>query len=38
MLPIIWRASAGDDLANIIRYIANENPPAARRMKRLLEE
>ena len=38
MLPIIWRASARDDLANIIRYIANENPPAARRMKRLLEE
>jgi toxin ParE1/3/4 len=38
LLPIIWRASARDDLANIIRYIANENPPAARRMKRLLEE
>ena len=38
MLPIIWRASARDDLANIIRYIANENLPAARRMKRLLEE
>jgi toxin ParE1/3/4 len=38
LLPIIWRASARDDLANIIRYIAHENPPAARRMKRLLEE
>ena len=38
MLPIIWRASARDDLADVIRYIANENPPAARRMKRLLEE
>ena len=38
MLPIVWRASARDDLAHIIRYIANENPPAARRMKRLLEE
>ncbi|MEY2343267.1 type II toxin-antitoxin system RelE/ParE family toxin [Acidithiobacillus sp. IBUN Pt1247-S3] len=38
MLPIAWRAPARDDLANIIRYIANENPLAARRMKRLLEE
>ena len=38
MLPVLWRASARDDLAQIIRYIANENPPAARRMKRLLEE
>ncbi|WP_312283816.1 type II toxin-antitoxin system RelE/ParE family toxin [Candidatus Igneacidithiobacillus taiwanensis] len=38
MLPIVWRASARDDLANIIRYIARENPSAARRMKRLLEE
>jgi len=38
LLPIIWRASARDDLADIIRYIANENPPAARRMKHLMEE
>ncbi|MBU6994420.1 MAG: type II toxin-antitoxin system RelE/ParE family toxin [Ferrovum myxofaciens] len=38
MLLIAWRATARDDLAQIIRYIAFENPPAARRMKRLLEE
>ena len=37
MLPILWRASARDDLAEIIGYIALENPPAARRLKRLLE-
>ncbi|OFC35254.1 MAG: type II toxin-antitoxin system RelE/ParE family toxin [Acidithiobacillus caldus] len=37
MLPIVWRASASDDLATIIRYIANESPQAARRMKHLLE-
>ncbi len=38
MLPIVWRASASDDLASIIRYIANESPQAARRMRRLLED
>jgi toxin ParE1/3/4 len=38
LLPVLWRASARDDLAEIIRYIASESPPAARRMKRLLEE
>lgn len=37
MLPISWRASARDDLAQIIRYIARENPAAARRMKQILE-
>ncbi|MDR1935436.1 MAG: type II toxin-antitoxin system RelE/ParE family toxin, partial [Candidatus Accumulibacter sp.] len=38
MLAVIWRACARDDLARIIRHIASENPAAARRMKRLLEE
>lgn len=37
MLTIFWRDSARDDLRAIIRYIANENPAAARRMKGLLE-
>lgn len=35
-LPIIWRLSARNDLAEIIRYIANLNPPAARRLRLLL--
>jgi toxin ParE1/3/4 len=38
MLPVSWRSSARDDLAEIIGYIANDNPQAARRIKRLLEE
>ncbi|GAB3375119.1 type II toxin-antitoxin system RelE/ParE family toxin [Azotobacter armeniacus] len=37
MLPIIWRSSARADLAEIIRYIANEDPQAARRLKDRLE-
>jgi len=37
MLSIVWRASARDDLAQIVDYIAHENPVAARNMKRLLE-
>jgi toxin ParE1/3/4 len=37
MLPVVWRAEARAELAEIIRYIANENPPAARRMKERLE-
>lgn len=36
MLPIVWRASAKADLANIIAYIARDNPAAARRIRRLL--
>jgi toxin ParE1/3/4 len=35
-LPIIWRMSARDDLAEIIRYIANVNPPAAGRLRQRL--
>jgi toxin ParE1/3/4 len=35
--PIVWRAAARDDLAAIVRYIAQRDPPAARRMKLLIE-
>lgn len=38
MLPIIWSQAARSDLANIIRYIANENPFAARRINTLIQE
>ncbi|PIT68463.1 type II toxin-antitoxin system RelE/ParE family toxin [Bartonella tribocorum] len=38
MLPIIWLACARDDLNKILTYIAYESPPAARRMKKLLED
>jgi len=38
MLPVLWRASARDQLASIIRFIANESPPAARRLRKLIEE
>ncbi|KRV73402.1 type II toxin-antitoxin system RelE/ParE family toxin [Pseudomonas citronellolis] len=37
MLPIIWRSSARTDLAEIILYIANEDPQAARHLKERLE-
>ena len=37
MLPIFWRDSARDDLRQIVSHIAEENPPAARRMKMRLE-
>ncbi|MDQ7986724.1 type II toxin-antitoxin system RelE/ParE family toxin [Pseudomonas sp. G34] len=37
MLPIVWRATARDDLLQIIRYIANEDPLAARQLKERLE-
>lgn len=37
MLPIIWRDSARADLAEIIRYIADEAPQAARQLKNYLE-
>lgn len=37
MLPIIWRTRARADLAEIIRYIANENPQAARQLNERLE-
>jgi len=37
MLPIIWREEARSDLRQIIRYIASENPAAARRVKQQIE-
>lgn len=37
-LPIIWRASARSDLTEIIGYVANVNPPAARRLRQVLME
>lgn len=36
-MQIIWRARAKSNLAKIIRYIANENPVAARNIKDRLE-
>ena len=36
MLPVVWRSSARAELAEIIRYIANEDPQAARRLKERL--
>lgn len=35
-LPIIWRANARSDLAAIIRYVANVNPIAARRLREIV--
>lgn len=37
MLPILWRATAREDLAEIIGYIAERNPTAARSMLSRLE-
>lgn len=37
MLPVQWRASARKDLTEIIRYIADRNPAAARRVRDLIE-
>lgn len=37
MLPVVWLASARDDLRQILTYIALESPSAARRMKGLLQ-
>lgn len=37
MLPIIWRDSARANLTQIIRYIAEEDPQAARHLKDRLE-
>ncbi len=36
-LPVVWRAEARKSLTAIIRYIAEHNPPAARRMKAVIE-
>lgn len=36
-LPVHWRASARDDLAAIVAYVAERDPQAARRLKARLE-
>jgi toxin ParE1/3/4 len=38
MLPIIWRQSARADLREIVATIAADNPPAARRMLKRLQD
>jgi len=37
MLPVIWRQTAREDLAKLLRHIALEDPQAARRLKARLE-
>jgi toxin ParE1/3/4 len=37
MLPVFWRLEARADLTAIVRFIANENPSAARRIRNLIE-
>jgi len=37
-LPITWRANARADLAEIVRFVAAENPTAARQLRKLLME
>lgn len=38
MLPIVWRPAARSDLAAIIRYVAERNVPAARRLRQVIED
>lgn len=38
MLPIVWKVRAVEDLAKIIRYIAEDNPIAAKRMRQRLSD
>lgn len=38
MLPVEWKLAARLDLIEIIDYIAQENPQAAEKMKRLLDD
>lgn len=37
MLPVIWRADARSNLAEIVSYIAERNPSAARRVREMIE-
>jgi addiction module RelE/StbE family toxin len=37
MFPVFWRFEARADLTSIVRFIANENPSAARRIRNLIE-
>jgi toxin ParE1/3/4 len=38
MLPIVWLPAARRNLAAILGFIAEHNPPAARRIKSLIED
>lgn len=38
MRALLWRASAREDLGKIVAHIAKRNPPAARRIRTLIEE
>jgi toxin ParE1/3/4 len=38
MLPLVWLASAAKDITEIISYIAQENPAAARKLKNRLQD
>lgn len=37
MLPVIWRQTAREDLAHLLRHIAQKGPHAARRLRRACE-
>ncbi|MDZ7786005.1 MAG: type II toxin-antitoxin system RelE/ParE family toxin [Candidatus Saccharibacteria bacterium] len=37
MLPVIWRQTAREDLAHLLRHIAQKDPHAARRLRTRLE-
>jgi toxin ParE1/3/4 len=36
--PVVWREQARGDLAEIVTYIADRNPTAARRLKARIED
>lgn len=38
MLQIVWSDEAQGDLRSLIEYISQRNPPAARRMKTLVDD
>lgn len=38
MLPIVWAVDAEDDLAEIIRFVAERNPTAAQRLWNVLHD
>lgn len=37
MLPVVWRETARRQLAEIVAFIAEDNPAAARRLKERIE-
>lgn len=37
MLPVVWRETARRQLAEIVAFIAEDNPQAARRLKERIE-